>query len=565
MRRLLPIGFLALALAALAAPVGAAGPDSNLGADVNGGGCHPQPVTGDLFSQLLLVDPEWSPVINGPVIDSTPVLIHGTVVDVHGLLGGDFPSTHISSDMVAELDLDAADLDRRATGNGSHLAIEWEARALPPFAWPGEGDKTVALGRWIFDCGHPDAIPGACSTTTSQPCVANADCTAPGCPSCVTGETCNGTTYRYSSEVHPPHAIASIREGRGYKFRPNGSKPPIAVTRVDVYVNAFAGGAGDRCVLTHHADYFELLTVECYPLSDPVAQINAQDFSFDIPLPPPPVAGGGLKKKVIRYPKSVGGRRAGISFKKFLDDPQPHLTATVRMTSPKQPTEFAGTILVGWAKDTTPLTHVRVTLQSLKVNNPVRSSTVISPKTCSTANTACATNADCPMGEFCLGIGQAKGWYLDSSVNGEWQSFVNLDDLDAGDEITENLVYDQYLAAGDDVHIVAQAKSQECIDLMYGKSLHQDLSEQGLGKGANCLFSASREAGVVDVAYAGPDFGGGVGGSTDYDTPSTGGQGGHCSMTTGTLCVGNGDCPLGETCAITGGSFNLKYRIERLP
>jgi hypothetical protein len=123
-------------------------PDSNLAVDVNGG-CYPQPVTGDLFSQLLLVDPEWSPVLSGTVIDSAPVLIHGTVADVHGLLSGDFPSTHISSDMVAELTLDAADQDRVATGNGSHLAIEWEARALPEFSWPGEGDRTVALGRWI--------------------------------------------------------------------------------------------------------------------------------------------------------------------------------------------------------------------------------------------------------------------------------------------------------------------------------------------------------------------------------------------------------------------------------
>ena len=88
MRRRLLIGMTALALAVLCGPARAAGPDSNLGADLNGGGCYPQPVTGDLFSQLLLVDPEWSPVINGPVIDSAPVLIHGTVVDVHGLLGG---------------------------------------------------------------------------------------------------------------------------------------------------------------------------------------------------------------------------------------------------------------------------------------------------------------------------------------------------------------------------------------------------------------------------------------------------------------------------------------------
>ena len=236
------------------------------------------------------------------------------------------------------------------------------------------------------------------------------------------------------------------------------------------------------------------------------------------------------------------------------------------MTSPRQPTEFAGTILVGWAKDTTPLTHVRVTLQSLKVNNPVRSSTLISPKTCTSTNTPCNDTADCPSGELCLGAGQAKGWYLDTNVNGEWQRISNLEDIDAGDEIVENVVVDQYLTATDQVRIHAQGKSHECIDLMYGKSpgAGSPLSRAS-PRGPTVSSRRPAEAGAVDVAYAGPDFGGGVGGSTDYDTPSTGGQGGHCSTTSSTLCVGDSDCPMSETCVITGGSFNLKYRIERLP
>src|SRR5437867_3256987 len=107
MRRLTLAAGLAY-LALIVPPVGAAGPDSNLAANVNGGGCYPMPVTGDLFSMLSLVNPEWAPVTNGMTVGSDPVLVHGTVDDVHGQLGGDFPSTHVSSDMVAELSLDAA-------------------------------------------------------------------------------------------------------------------------------------------------------------------------------------------------------------------------------------------------------------------------------------------------------------------------------------------------------------------------------------------------------------------------------------------------------------------------
>ena len=51
----------------------------------------------------------------------------------------------------------------------------------------------------------------------------------------------------------------------------------------------------------------------------------------------------------------------------------------------------------------------------------------------------------------------------------------------------------------------------------------------------------------------------------DYETVSTGGEGGNCSMSTALQCVVDGDCPSGETCVTTGGAFSLRYRIERLP
>lgn len=571
MRHCVPLALILVvctASAALAAPV-----DSNLAAADNGGGCYPDPYTGDhLFSMLNLVNPEWAPVLNGTVVDSAPVLLHGTVAEVHGQLGGDFPSTHISSDMVAELTLATPDEGRIATGNGAHLAIEWETGALPPFTWPGVGDTATALGRWIFDCGHPGAVPGNCSTTVSQPCLANLDCTPPGCPSCVGGETCVGTVYNYSSEMHPPHAMASVRQGRGYRWGKAATAPTLPVTRADIYVSSFAGGAGDNCVLTHSANYLDLLSVECYPLSAPVAHINEQDFVVDIPMPPRPVGATKLKKKVKKYPIPMGGKRAGMKIEKFgLSDPMdpdyanPFIRVTARMTAAKLPTDFASTIWVGWKEDTTPLQHVRTTVTSLVVNNPVRATNPISPKTCTADNAPCNTTADCGPASFCLGVGTVKGWYMDMHVNGEWQRLTNLDPVDAGQEIPQNLVWDQYLPAGGEVHLLAQGKSQECIDTMYGKSIAQDLNEQGLSKGANCLFSAAREAGDVDATYAGPDFGGGVGGTTMYQTASVGGQGGHCSVTTSTLCVGAADCPMGETCTITGGAFTLKYTIERLP
>jgi hypothetical protein len=235
------------------------------------------------------------------------------------------------------------------------------------------------------------------------------------------------------------------------------------------------------------------------------------------------------------------------------------------MTALSSPTDFAGTVYIGWRKDTTPLTHVRLTLQSIVIQNPLKPVKPVSPKTCSTANTPCTTDAACPSGELCYGVGPSPGWYMDAALNGEWQRLNNLEDIISGTEIPQDLVFDQYLQASDAVRLIAKGKSKECLDTMYGKSLPTDLDEQGLAKGANCLFSVARDAGTFDVSYGGPDFGGGVGGSKDYETLSVGGAGGHCSTTTSALCVGDADCPSGETCTITGGSYSLKYRIERLP
>ena len=54
-------------------------------------------------------------------------------------------------------------------------------------------------------------------------------------------------------------------------------------------------------------------------------------------------------------------------------------------------------------------------------------------------------------------------------------------------------------------------------------------------------------------------------GTQTYETQSTGGEGGACSLTTGMLCVVDTDCPSDETCTTTGGAFRLRYTIDKVP
>ncbi len=136
--------------------------------------------------------------------------------------------------------------------------------------------------------------------------------------------------------------------------------------------------------------------------------------------------------------------------------------------------------------------------------------------------------------------------------------------MDDGGTYPQAIVFDQYLPASASLHLEATARSHECIDSMYGKSLATELVELGFNKGVTCLATAARDPGAVDVDYPAPDFGSG-GSSADYQTISVGGGGGQCSVTSAQRCTLDADCPSGETCVATGGAYALEYRIEKLP
>ena len=117
-----------LVLALVALPAAAAPVDSDLAAAQNGGGCYPAGISPALLDMLVLVNPEWAPVLNGTTVASTPITIHGVVQGMHGDTSGDFPSTHVRSDVNHFLLLDPADADRLGTGNDDGLIhTEWEA------------------------------------------------------------------------------------------------------------------------------------------------------------------------------------------------------------------------------------------------------------------------------------------------------------------------------------------------------------------------------------------------------------------------------------------------------
>ena len=300
-------------------PPPAARLSSDLAAFFHGGGCYPQGVPlGSIdaqFSQIALINPHWAPVQSGQSPDSDPILVHGIVHSPHGNDGGDFPVDHGSSDATAELELDAADRNFAATGNGSdanaRLEIEWESGKWPDWAWPGEGDRIVALGRWIYDCGHDGAQAGHCMADGARTCIVDADCQPPACSTCSAMDVCQGQHFQYSSELHPPYATAVLRQGRGGRVASETSVASAA-TRADIFVSVDGGSAGDRCVVSHHDPLVDLIfSTECYPLAQPLAPLNKYDCraaSRPTPTPCAPYAEVPSLPAARSFPSSIPAR-----------------------------------------------------------------------------------------------------------------------------------------------------------------------------------------------------------------------------------------------------------------
>ncbi len=528
------------AAAAAAAPV-----DSSLALFSNGGGCYPPAITASGTDLLVLVNPEWAPIVNGSSPLSEPVLLHGTVIDSF-VSRDDFPATHVRYDQNTFVQLDPADAGLLATGNVfgpenkpvPHLELEWETGSYPAWAWAGEGDRVVALGRWIFDCGHPDPVPGACRGTTNL-CVIDDDCGA--------GGHCDGVVWNYRSEMHPPQAVAVIRGGRGAVLAPEAEAIPA--TRADVLVSGDGGAAGDACVVTHKGTLDEVIGAPCFPLSAPLAllppgapPLNSTDFAFDLPLPAAPGGIGPVWRVLARPTPTLGGSPvpARLSVLPALAASPPHLRVTVHMTEPvggQLPTGFAATILAGWRRSALPeFEHVRVTVDGIVVND--------------------ARKPALPVPELPV----PPGWLMQASVNGEWQELSGLDEVAAGVEgqfFPTPAVFEQFLPRDGTLRIFAGGASATCVNTLFGQSLLQSIlafgGDQLLAEA--CLFTTDPGLGAVALSFAGPDFGAR---SAPYEMPS---QGGSCSLTGTIDCASNADCPSGESCQGIG-DFSLRFRIE---
>ena len=176
----------------------------------------------------------------------------------------DTPATHESHDVDFELELDPN--QESLLSIRDMLSVEWEtgidpsektgdgaSPIFPKWAWPSDGDRVWLEGHWVHDCGHPE----------------------------------NGL---YKTEIHPPRAIATMREQAAPI--PGSGLTPVPVTKTDVYITGRGGFLVEQ--LNCGVDIilgFNGATCGQYPPPEDesykTTPINSR-FTFDVCLPPRP-------------------------------------------------------------------------------------------------------------------------------------------------------------------------------------------------------------------------------------------------------------------------------------
>jgi hypothetical protein len=401
----------------------------------------------------------------------------------------------------------------------------------------------------------------------SQQCIVDSDCAAPGCPTCFPGESCIGTVFNYHSEIHPPQAVAVTRLGGGYSFgrRRRGGR---RATRTDVWITPDGGGAGDRCVVTHQPDSLQQATIECFPLSQPLANVNAMNFAFDIPLPPRPV--GASRVRIRVHDQTPIGLPQPTITTSFVDGPTPVVHAVVDMTTPiggELPGMVGKTVIAGWRRDRTRMARVRLQVTAIEILNPLKpvNPAVSQRMRCSETSAQDCSVTPCPPGETCRTFGGTiAGWEVFLETNGNWQKLAGLESIVAPATVPQSILFDEAVPLmGGVVRLHATGHSLDCRESVYGMSIRRDIQIFGVTDTLACLENAeSHDIGELDVMIPSTALPA-RGQTVSQVTQSVGGEGGSCAAATSQLCLTDADCPSGDACTVTGGSYRLHYTITR--
>jgi hypothetical protein len=344
------------------------------------------------------ISPHWAPAGGpgkGPTFPESGV--YGTVFWSQRA-SNDLPLDHEEHDVNFFVDLDEGPQSHDLNSDGNYnrnawylpslttghrlMEMEWDGRYFPREYWPVAGDRVWVYGRYVWDCGHPDS---------------------------------------YHTEVHPPNAIAIIREEP--VLWPGAAKHSRGV-RCLIYVT----GRGGKYVPSGPGTFADL---------DGIAN---REYHFSIKLPAGAPAGTAHHDPIVRA--LMGGAEPKVTWNgNSFDVVYKPISSGLQMLADQSGLgPYAAEITVGW--------------------NPYPGPT-FSKATVTFSDIEIADNLD----RFCEG-----DWHMWIQVNGEWKDVPGLRTANDGDDITIDRKVD--VVVEDGKYLVIQTTGwKNNMDFLMGRQL----------------------------------------------------------------------------------------------
>ena len=410
----------------------------------------------NLSSILDIAEPGWTWVDPANKIKTITGIVTESKVAAH-----DFPAAHDSHDfnfhvMVPD---DQGSLLSVANDPGE-MEVEWETGIrpdehagdgatpiFPKWVWPSDGDHVWVQGNWIYDLGHQcNRDPG--------------EGPPDDCPDSVPDDGID----HFRSEIHPPRAVATMRDE--VAPMPGTGGVPVHITATDLYIHGDGGYAtevlnGGLGIVYNGGHDIRTTAIDV-------------DYDFDIMLPPKPSDtavfvssvsdGPGNTVNVAPQFKSEGGALTAVVTPDLAHNVvHVHVPLFGTGTAPLE--TYARHINVGWALPTTGLHHIQVSLTKMVLNDD--------------------------LSEFPLLFAPAKltfSWLnVDKAGSGAWQRLNDSPNNDPNDNTLSSYfdhgifglgsgelnfpdgpTFDLYIADGDSINIRAHAFEQDGFDELFG-------------------------------------------------------------------------------------------------